>query len=332
MDEKPSVVRIDDGKDGMTELERLAMSGELDSAKYKSLAGDDMSQEVAEQLQQAAALQNQQLEEYLEKLSQLKPSLPAPTTIDQLDLEERDRVIQNLATITDKFAQNSETPEPAPEPTIPALDEVRDFRKEVAKPAAPEPEEAEEVSEVVTCNNCGWKQDEDITKPTDEDIENWTRTILGHARFEKTYPLMNGQLEVTFRSRTKKEQDAISEQLIAEVKDERIPTFPQFMAWEHHLGRSRQLQLAASFVHITGFSTPLDPVLDAESKKYYQHEMKTDPVVNEIAAAHEVIFSNWSDQLYAAVFKQAIIFDALCLRLTEAMSSPNFWKGIAGAS
>jgi hypothetical protein len=56
--------------------------------------------------------------------------------------------------------------------------------------------EEEQKKEVVPCRRCGYAEGD--TKPPEDDMQEYMRSVLGNRRFSKTYELMRGQIKVTF--------------------------------------------------------------------------------------------------------------------------------------
>jgi hypothetical protein len=78
--------------------------------------------------------------------------------------------------------------------------ELENFEKHVKENAGltvnEEVLEEEEEKKVSTCQRCGHREGD--TKPPEEDMQEYMRSVLGNRRFSKTYELMRGQVKVTF--------------------------------------------------------------------------------------------------------------------------------------
>jgi len=346
--DKPTVIALDGGAAGLTAFERKVKEGKLD------LNSQRIEELPADMLAQTNALLEQQEHDYIGKVGHVKQTIATTKDFKSLPLAEQERVQK---AIHDILKQEQKTPEvTSSKPNFDFLDNLSkiasgDEAEEEVVEEVVEEEVVEEVEETTKtldpkakaepklCPCCRWDTDIDVAAPTDEDKSAWVRSLLGVTRFEKRYPLMGGKLEVTFRTRTLDEQRLITDQLVAEVKDGRIPSFPSQIAMSMHIHRMRQLQMAVSLVHVTGMQGRMPELLKVPqfTKEAVLHgaqsiaDLETKPhILNQTAIGYKHLFGNWPEPLFGAVFKEFSIFDDLCLQMTEAMRSPSFWSGIGG--
>jgi hypothetical protein len=88
-------------------------------------------------------------------------------------------------------------------------------------PAEPAPN-TEKVT-VINCVHCGWPVGtSEPTEPTPKDKQVFVAALLGQKRFTKEYPLLGGQLRVTFRTLTVEENDLVIKQLMKDWNDGKI--------------------------------------------------------------------------------------------------------------
>lgn len=75
------------------------------------------------------------------------------------------------------------------------------------------------------CPRCGWDMRQKFeVQPTDRDKEDFLATLLGGARFKKSYELFGGKIVVTFRGLLADENKLIYRQLLADQKNNKVTT------------------------------------------------------------------------------------------------------------
>lgn len=313
-----------DSQMSLTDLERQAAEGTLDP---KNLAIDlsQINPDIREQLKQHTEKFQQYQEEQYERRaenSELK-QLPENVDFNQLPPEQQEAVKGQINEMMDSDFFKQAVPEFSFEK--PEAEMTRAEHNPTPQPVEqPEPKEASTEADFHICPNCNWPDNIDPVEMSDEDQIQFLRSVLGNKRFTKTYELFGGRFMVTFRSRTVEEQDKIQEQMLKEINDGRLPSGPARATMAPQLNRLRKLQLAAGFVSVTGMTNEMPEILSETCLQFYGEDADN----NVIARAADRMFKKWQGPIYDAIFKQYNRFDELCIRLTEAMASPDFWKGI----
>lgn len=316
------VFSVDGGEaDGLTSLERMAKESPEELMKRR-VDPALLHESVRRQIQEAA---NQQTAEYEKRALETTPDIPETQDISSLPSGQQKEYLEKLQAILEaakkvKEGQSDNKPEPSqqsvPEFVVPGFDEEPEKPKEAKNKefvkAEPEP------SDDHLCPNCNWPTDVDPIHMDTRIKTAWFAATLGGKRFTNSYNLFGDQVTLAFRTRTMQEQNAISAQLVKEIRNGDLPASPNNFSTGLYLTRMRKLQMACSFHTITGMDNPA-PEVDLTNE-------------NAIAEQHDRIFGNWSEQMYSAAYKEYCRFDELCVRLTEAMNSPDFWKGANGST
>jgi len=301
----------DDGS-GLTPIEFAVKNGSIDLEKLPASVREKFANALKEVMNTSSTI---------DKLKNIKPNIAQQRTLSDLPPEERQRVLDALSTMdisqiadtttktTEESTQNNAA-ESKPVTTI----------KDVSDPAQPA------LTEPKLCPNCAWNTDHTTEELDEFDKANWLRSILGGTVFVKQYKLFNGEVTVTFRTRLTNEINQIQEQLKKELADGRIPTSPPNVSLMSYHDRLRRLTLTCSLVHAANMSRELPHVLSKDAQKLYNYSDSSKDTY--VAQAYNAIFASWHESLYHIVFKQFLVFESLCFRLTEAAASPNFWENL----
>ena len=123
---------------------------------------------------------------------------PIPVAIDSLPQDKANDLAKNISTFTNSMSEN-------------------------AAPASDAPSETGAVITPTFCPRCAW----DLTLPNGpqpdyEDKLKFITAMLANKPFQKSYSLLNNSLYVTFRTLRPKEIDACYEQIIYDIKIEKI--------------------------------------------------------------------------------------------------------------
>lgn len=295
--------------------EQLAKANQSVTIKDPSEVGPKEQAEIDRITQEAVA-----------RIKGMQVNIAQPKTLSEISPQKRAEVLRNLSDITSKLPQASA---PVAEETIQVP--LPSFQFDEPAPVVnvkPEPEVpvVTEAPKSHLCVNCSWDQKQ---KPSDikpEDKYEWLRAVLANKPYSKSFALFNGHLHVKFRVRSKADMELIHDQLVREANLGRLPSSPVNLALIAYNDRLRKLGMAASMVSITGYKRDLPQISSEEAKKIYAS--KEDDFHNVASAADRVIFGDWNESLYSAVFKQFLIFEDMCFKLAEASNSPDFWKEI----
>jgi predicted Zn-ribbon and HTH transcriptional regulator len=187
------------------------------------------------------------------------------------------------------------------------------------------------------CRNCGHSPEGDPVEVTEIDKEEFVRSLLGKRPFRKTYDMFGGKMKITFRIRTMVENDLIAEQCNLEIEDGRIPTTGLGLANQIYHIRLRRLQIAVSLFRVEPtIPNELPSVNTPEGKKAYPTEYRDyedgsrKMFKNAVGVAHDTIFNDWPEPIFAMAFKLYGLFEQTYVRLMEQSVSPDFWREIAG--
>lgn len=242
--------------------------------------------------QQIAALQAEQQRRKLADMDN------APTVELQ---DDREAVVKPKAKVNRGAEQEqpatSLPPPPATEPT-------------------PESRAGAEVIQT-NCPHCGW----DLSKPdeavvTDEDKRVFTAAILGGKRFVKTYSLMDGAVQVTFRAPTSKEANLIIRQLYIDGKSRTVSSPAEVF----RKAQEYQLAICLQSVHSADNAIDLPPM--------EQHELDQDETTTGLP---DVLDYTYNTAVQHESFRRILLalyseFDGTLSKLEVAATKQGFWK------
>lgn len=174
------------------------------------------------------------------------------------------------------------------------------------------------------CQRCGWDMRNKFdVKVTDKDKYDFVTSILGGTRFKRDFPLMGGQLVITFRSMLAEENNLVHRQLILDQHNKEIVTEPEWFLrfFEYRLACSLEKMSDANGKQIAivpelsefPFQPPPDNPLQTPINHLLQY-------VNKNVLAHEV-----TRRLVGTHLRQ---FQRLVEALEAMALEPSFWEGI----
>lgn len=191
-----------------------------------------------------------------------------------------------------------------------------DTAQPAIKPAPPAPtEDTPKTETVLICPNCRWNHAMGSpSDPTEEDKVAWVRSVKGGKRFRKTYALFEGEVTITFRTRSVIDNEQAVRQTIMEIANKTLSNGVDNTSANI---RIRQLHLASSLVALNDIYAELEEVSKSEKYKSADRE--------PVAVAFDVVLGDLQEPLISVVQRQFAIFESLCLRLLEAGNSSNFF-------
>lgn len=171
------------------------------------------------------------------------------------------------------------------------------------------------------CTRCSWPSDVPFeVTATSEDKRNFLMSVLGNTRFRKTYSLINGQVEVVFRSLLTSESLTLHEQLGEMVRSGRSAGPAEYMVnmseFRLVLGTERVTSAAGTLYTglemsqwAAGAGVNTDIMSHFREQYYSDKGIKSEPLRRILGEAHEK-------------------FQRLVELLEVQASSSDFWKGI----
>ena len=237
-----------------------------------------------------------------------KPPLkmPAPVSLDSLDESHQAQIKQALREASTMAAKTS--PEDPGAVKAEKIIEIKNDLKDDAsgEPAPKGPLAGGEISFTPSfCPHCSWDlSHQDIPDPDDDTKVWYLQAILGNAPFEKSYVLMGGMVELTFRELTQGQADWIFNQVGQEIKAKEDSTVDQFI----ELVRRYRLCLQLKSVKIgeTFFEIPGDgekPRLPDLFKLLMEQVLNSTSLVN-LATRKADEFSRLVSKLEAAADRE----------------------------
>jgi hypothetical protein len=178
-------------------------------------------------------------------------------------------------------------------------------------PEVKPPKQEEEHTQNSICPRCSWNSEVKVIKPSEDDLKEFARTILGDKTFAKTYALMGGALKIEFRALSASERQTLQDLLkTAEpAGDERSPL--------EVLKEVRSIQAMYSL----------------ESIKTGTNSMSDFPSLGQAANMQEAYasfldsFSSLAGPVIDILTLTYLEFDRLNSTLVDAAFDSDFWKG-----
>jgi hypothetical protein len=169
------------------------------------------------------------------------------------------------------------------------------------------------------CPRCGWDMRMKFdTEVSDEDKSDFLATTLGNTRFKKSYSLLGGNFNVTFRSLLADENVEIHKQLVRDHKNE------EFENQEDWFLRLFEYRLACSVDTVTnkvGLPIAVMPTLDALQRE----NTAKHPMVELRKQMQNVLAQEITRRLVAAKCRE---FQRIIEALEAMTLDPSFWDGI----
>ena len=174
------------------------------------------------------------------------------------------------------------------------------------------------------CPRCGWDMRQKFeVQPTDRDKEDFLATLLGGARFKKSYELFGGKIVVTFRGLLADENKLIYRQLLADQKNNKVTTEAEWFV------QMMDYRLSCSLEDIkdkVGKAIAVVPELNEQ-----QFTQNPDMPL-ETALVKQLDFVNTTILAQEVTRRLVATHLRQFQRLTEALEAmalePSFWNGI----
>ena len=187
---------------------------------------------------------------------------------------------------------------------------------EIPMPEVEQPKEApaeETKKELHVCPRCSWNQEVKMVKPSEEDIKEFSRSILGSRTFSKTYQLMGGFLKLKFQSLSARQRKCL-ESMIKDVEpasedSNRTPL--------EVLKEVRMLQVLFSLREITAGEDVKE--ITACPEKIIS--------LNNALIEVDTVFGDMSGNMTEMFVYTYLEFDRLNTLLVDTSFDENFWKG-----
>lgn len=206
-------------------------------------------------------------------------------------------------------------PSPAPEPAV------------APAPATPEaaPEEAATVAggsqaQPTHCPRCQWDMSMafELT-PTEDDRSNFVAALLGTSRFRKMIPLLDGKLQLTFRSLTAREAELLFSQLRTDIRADLVVTdadyftklqvYRMVMGLEKIVSEDRIVAEVPEILTVPFTAEEGKSLLTQMEAWFWESAVPQEPLRRIVAQHHRA-------------------FQRLVETLEAQTSEPDFWKGI----
>jgi hypothetical protein len=212
--------------------------------------------------------------------------------------------------------------EPAPAPA-PAQTEEAPAQQDAAEPAAAAAETVGQDLPVAYCPRCGWDMRMKFEAvPTDRDKEDFLATLLGGARFKKTYALFGGRIVVTFRSLLAEENKLIYRQLVLDQQENRVATEAE---WFVQMMDYRLACALESIADKNGKIIAQVPTLDEMAFTPDKDKPLGTPLPQQLALIEKNLAQEATRRLVGTHLRQ---FQRLVEGLEAMALEPNFWNGI----
>ena len=192
-----------------------------------------------------------------------------------------------------------------------------------------EPKVEDKPEPIVVCPGCGATiSDPSEIVPSEESKTVWLRHILGEPRFTQVFSLFGDKVSVSFRSRTMAENEAIYNQITAEVKSGEIETYGGIMSPAYY-ARMNRLMLLCSLQAVEYLNTGSVKVVDYPevTEAAYPKAASDDVMPLLVRAYNKVLGANTLPEgLVAAISTSHRRFEALIAVLTRHSGDPDFWQ------
>jgi hypothetical protein len=161
-------------------------------------------------------------------------------------------------------------------------------------------------------------------EPTDADRISFVATILGTERFKKTYPLMGGKINVSFRSLTADETDLVFRQMrLDQIKGEILGDADYF-------GRLNVYRLALMVENISDgqgqIITDVPPIFDIPYDEPEFGMPSQTRIVPMVEWFNKEVCT--TESLRRVVSQKHREFQRLLEALEAQTGEPDFWRGI----
>lgn len=237
---------------------------------------------------------------------QSPPAADSPTITDDLLDDAPARTVGRI-----KLPTKATQPEPAAE----------------ASPNSDEPPEHDHTgagAQPSHCPRCLWEINRPFTaEPTQEDRQHFMVGLLGLKRFSKAFPLLDGELTITYRTLTAVESRMVFEQLQYDLKYGKLVTQGDYlMAMADY-----RMSLAIESIHdkAGNIIASIPPVDELEYQPPEDGHKET-PVAALLESVLRDIIPHESMQRIAGLNHRQ--FQRIVEAMEAQISEPSFWKGI----
>lgn len=246
------------------------------------------------------------------------PIVEPPVVVEK---EEHEPVLVEPAV---EFKPSLEDP-----PTPPDAEEELDVAEEAA-----DNEQLSTAKQI--CIQCGWDQDVPaIEEPEHHDKIAFLQAILGHKVFTKRYTMFGGNLEVTFRTLTIREIDAMYEQSYKSQLSGMIKTSADYY---ENLNRLRlYLQLTGISAKVTALHVRLPEGLNKAAHigatSYWDEFLKEKSLFKEdeslLLQVQNYVISHVmrTEHLQRTITHECNKFNRLVAKMEVSVDNVNFWNG-----
>lgn len=169
----------------------------------------------------------------------------------------------------------------------------------------------------IACSHCGFDQRDTYKPPecSEEDKIAFVRHFCSkEGRFFKEYEAFNGQVKITFRTRTQEEVDYVSEYIRKLIKDEKLVGDEAIVAKLNRL-------YAAISVHIISFSEEIPEKFSRLSDNKTQKALEN---------FDKEIFGTRSEMLCRVIMSSWLEFERLYSWMAARAYDKDFWKAVDG--
>jgi hypothetical protein len=220
-------------------------------------------------------------------------------------------------------AKITRTQEPVqPPPQIPTTPEPKAELPAKAEPEAEVRSTTGAQAELKTCQHCGW----DLSKPdeaqvTAEDLKTFVAAMIGGKRFVKTYAILGGELQITFRAMTTKDADKILRQLFLDGRSGKVASPPEVFR------RAQEYQLIVCLESVTSNNNAVSlPPID-------QHELDEDNTTTGLPEVLDYVYEQALPQesLRRVVLALYAEFDNTLAKLEASAKRPDFSQAIVNS-
>ena len=280
-------------------------------------------------LEEVAKAQGKPLAQLLLELGKDKPALSEDSVVEFQGVPE-----------SQPTAVEAPIPEISPEPPP--------FAEDIPQEADPQTEETRTLGTLPSvCVHCGWDQSQPtIPEPESQDKQGFLQSVLGLKVFSKTYTLLGGALQLTFRSLTVKELDALYSAAFAAQKTGLITIAADYYEYLNRLRLCLQLQKISSTrsaLHISlppGLTRSANPHAAGFWDEFLAEKQKAAGAENSsdswdlLTQVQQYVMSEAlsTESLQRVVTHACANFNRLVVKLEACVDDANFWNETAPPS
>lgn len=328
----PGEVVVATSKSSLTDMEQQM----LEKTGWKR--GEPIPEDVQQQLAAVLAAEDKS-----EPSLQLDPATP-PVELNTVDIEKLDPTEQARvrAEMAQMMKQDTETPDSGEtvQVQVSKLPEVAQkvmSAKDVGSPddeidfenPGIDPELDQTHAPLSHCPHCYWDLSlPDDLEPTDADKLLFTHSVLGLKPFVKTYPVMDGLAEFTFRTLASKELDAIFAQVAKERDNNEIRTE---MDYTERINRYRlylQITKFQSGDKVEEFPDGFTSATNPNATAFWEFDASVaEPL--KLIETHVLTQILKTESLNRVARQLCGNFNRLVSKMEALVDNADFWKGIA---